>query len=210
MRGLVRKDLYLAWKIFRYILLLAAVYLAVTVFVESLGVRSIFSFYIPILLGTIPVSTYNVDEQSRWTTYSLTLPYSRTTLASSKYVLCLIFTAGCEVLVLISWAVNAVRGGTDAAEFMFLAAVTFAAGTLPTAVLMPSLYALRTARGRGAYLIVVTVIMVELSFFSVAMANPDTVSSFTVGGSVLSAAIFAAVYAVSWAVAVRFYKKRSF
>ena len=88
MKGLLLKDFYLSWRYCRAFLVIVAVFLAVS----FVGEDNVFFMIYPIMIASvIPMTLLSYDEHDKWTSYSGTLPYTRTQLVSSKYLVGLCF-----------------------------------------------------------------------------------------------------------------------
>ncbi len=214
MRGLLLKDLYIVLRSYKYLLVVVGAYVAVMLASLDAEPNMVFIAYTGLFLGMIPTGTYMHDEQSRWTEYSLTLPYSRAVLASSKYVMGLLLGGGCAVLfVAIEAARAAVHGAFSPSEAATVAAVVFAAAVVPTAVSLPFMYALGSARGSIAYLLSIGVVaggVMSVGIIKSGSIGGGDVTLLPAGAAAAVFAVAAAVYAVSWGIAVLCYRRRSF
>ena len=84
MKGLLLKDLYMVVKYCKAYLLIAVVFLAVSL----MGSDNLFFIFYPCLLcGMIPVNLLAYDERSRWPQYCGTLPYTKGQIVSGKYLM---------------------------------------------------------------------------------------------------------------------------
>ena len=95
MKGLLLKDLYMAAKYCRSILLVIVVFLSISFLGED---NLIFGFYPCLFCGMIPASLLSYDERSKWNVYCGTLPYTRAQFVSVKYLFGL--CAGAVVFIL--------------------------------------------------------------------------------------------------------------
>ena len=103
MKGLLLKDFYLSWRYCRAFLVIVAVFLAVS----FTGDDNIFFLIYPIMIASvIPMTLVSYDEHDKWTAYSGTLPYTKTQLVSTKYLVGMCFGS---VAFLISMAATTVR-----------------------------------------------------------------------------------------------------
>ena len=88
MKGLILKDLYMAKSHLRFFILLIFFFFLLATFSSE---NTFFLFYPAILAGTVPFSLLAYDEQSKWNQYCATLPVSRKTIVSARYVTACIF-----------------------------------------------------------------------------------------------------------------------
>lgn len=96
MKGLLIKEKYLMWHNCKVYLLIPLFYFAVIMIGVFSHRRELDYFPMGIVflfMGIIPVNTCNVEIQSRWHNYSMTMPYSRSMMVSSKYIASLIIIA---------------------------------------------------------------------------------------------------------------------
>ena len=210
MRGLLRKDFYLLFKTYKFMLIIVAAYFAVALASLDASPNYMLYFATGSLIGIVPTGIYMGDEGSRWTEYSLTLPYSRAALASSKYVMTLIngavFAAAFASIELLR------RSGAGSAALVF--SLVFTAAIMQTALSMPFLYAFGAAIARVVYIAVYLLIFgVGMSFF----AGANSLENFSFGalGSPVTASLLVlaaafAVFMLSWAIGIICYKRRSF
>ena len=97
MSGLLRKDLYVADKSGRLLLVLALAFSMV----PSLGTFG--STYAMMLAFMMPMNSIAYDERCKWDRYAAMLPYRPGQIVWSKYVLSYLFTALAEgILILLS------------------------------------------------------------------------------------------------------------
>lgn len=207
MKGLLWKDLYVAAKYCRAYLLLVGAFL---VFSAFSGENLFVIFYPCILASMVPMNLLAYDAQFKWEQYAGTLPYTREQLVSAKYLIGL-FTAG-AVLVLTGIA-QAVRlslgGGFRLGEFGNLMAVMFILSLIAPSISLPLMYRFGVEKGRILYLVTIGVFCGASALASI-LLSPDFFAqefSFTLGLPLVCLAA-AAVYAFSWRLAVRFYRKR--
>lgn len=210
MRGLLLKDFYMIMKYCWSVLLVAVFFVAITLF----GSQQTFFYVFPvILLSELPTMIYLQDEHAKWTVYGETLPYTRTQIVSSKYIIGLI---SCGSGVLIAAAVQAVgamrTGSFDFSSGAVGLAFMFSIGLITSAVMMPFVFRFGAAKGRIAYL-VVTCIACGASAAVVSVDGDlfDSVGSVLFSKTPPAAVIVPAavlVYACSWGISVVLYKRR--
>ncbi len=105
MSGLILKDLYVLIKQLRIFLLLTPIFMLSGEFVAIL--------FILMLYASLPMTAMGYDEQSKWTSYAEMLPYSKSSLVISKYVLGYVLLSFAIMLsLIIGLIVNAVKVGS--------------------------------------------------------------------------------------------------
>ena len=87
MKGLMQKDLYMIWKYGRSLLVVSAVFLAVSVVAPD----NYFFVIYPVLFGGIlPVTLISYEERDGWNSLCDTMPISRRTVVNERYVMTLL------------------------------------------------------------------------------------------------------------------------
>lgn len=213
MKGLLIKDLCLMKKHCRTHLIVILFFL-IGAFITG---ETFLLTYPCVLAGLIPTTLLAYDEQSKWLSYSATLPYKRSRIVSSKYIIGF-------VLVLISVTLSALtallyqqfRGEGIDLSFLF---VQFSAsalcGFLMPALSLPFMFKLGVQKGRTAYFITLAVVfgcvtMIPLLLEDVAI--PESV--VTIGGKlmlIVPIAILPAtllLYVFSCMIAAKLFEKK--
>ena len=136
MKALLRKDLYTTVASLRMIFLIMAVFAVVTVFVENTG------FYIPYLVvlpSTLGSTLINLDTREKWDRFALTLPVSRKTVISARYVFMLLMVLFGTAVGAVCFMLRTLRGfeGGGIVEAM---TVCLAAGLTVPSILLPIAY----------------------------------------------------------------------
>ena len=206
MKGLLLKDWYMMKKYCRAYLLIAVVFIAVSLFSND---NMFFVFYPCLLCGMIPVNLIGYDERSRWMQYCGTLPYTKAQVVSGKYLIGLF--SQLTVLLVIGTAQAAkmiISGNFDFGEFAVLILLMLIVSTLSSSISLPFIFKLGVEKGRTAYYVMV---------------------GFVCGASVLASGLFRGelgieiklnlvltilaivaigIYIFSWYMSIVFYKKR--
>lgn len=93
MKGILYKDLLLAWKNMKY-LLLAFAFFAITLVSQSSDTRAMMVGTYLCLVGVLtPLYTFSYDRTARWDVYARSLPLKRWQIVLSKYLLGVLFFA---------------------------------------------------------------------------------------------------------------------
>ncbi|MBQ8834309.1 MAG: ABC-2 transporter permease [Oscillospiraceae bacterium] len=207
MRGLLLKDLYMAWKYCKLYLLMVVGFLMIAAGGHS---NSFFLIYPSIMSGLIPMSLLAYDEQHKWDQYSLTLPYTRVQLVSVKF---LVGLALCFVVVISSALVLAIRMLT-ANEFSWNIWIVWVGSVLCSCLLGPSLclpfmFKLGAEKGRIFYSISLGLLCAICVLLTL---NLPTGTGITDLAAVIPLAclVSIAIFALSWWLSIRFYEKREF
>ena len=202
MKALLRKDLYTAFISLRSVFLIMAVFAAVTIFVPNTG------FYIPYLVvlpGTLASTLINLETREKWNMCAMTLPVSRRTIVTERYV-CTLLMVLCGALVGgVCLALRILRGFEDAGFFESLA-MCLAAGLLVPSVTVPMAYKFGAEKGR--YLVMFLIIGVMIGLMALSgedlqmSALPVWLSPWTL------LPVMGVVYAASWYVSAGIYEKK--
>lgn len=207
MKALLLKDFYVTAKYGRSYLLIIAVFTVVSVLSPE---SFYFSAYLCMITGMLPITLMAYDERSKWTEYSGTLPYSKTEIVCSKYLMgILVQTAAVFASVLIKIAV---RGFDRILSDILVYAYGFSAALVMVGVILPFMFWFGVEKGRIAYYILVGVIFAVIFVITnYAGENEEPLSlsenAYPFGSVVI---ILAAVvlYIVSCLISVAVYKRR--
>ena len=214
MKGILRKDLLLAWKNMKY-LLLAFVIFTLGMVSQDSETRILMTGMYLCLIGVLtPLYTFSYDRTAHWDVYARALPVERWKIVLAKYLLGLVFLAAG---LLLGGAVIAVSGFLGAAQetgrMVGSLAGMMAGGLLLLSLQLPFFY--RFGPEKARLLIVVTIFLVAALFgasLSVentsglsllfSLLNPAPMASFLL----IAAAFFLVVG--SFFLCVRIYCKR--
>ena len=206
MKGLLLKDWYMMRKYCRSYLLIAAVFIAVSLYSNY---NLFFIFYPCLLCGMIPVNLLGYDERSRWMQYSGTLPYTKTQIVSAKYLIGLLAQVTILIVTGIAQGVKmTVAGNFVFGEFVVLMLLMLIVATLTSSISLPFIFKLGVEKGRTAYFIMIGFVcgasILASSFFRgqlVAEIEPNAIlAALAVAGI--------GVYVLSWYLSVVFFKGR--
>ena len=205
MKGLLLKDFYQATRYCRSYLLIAVVFLAVSVFNSG---NSFFIFYPCLIWGMIPATLLAYDERSHWQELAATLPVSRAQFVSAKYLLSLLGQLAMLVLTGICQILRMKReGGVQPTELFTLLASVFLLAALGSSVSLPFMFKLGVERGRGAYYFMIGVVCAAGVLGAKIFEEQEAVG-FSVAAIPLLLLAGCAVTAVSWVLSVKFYQRR--
>lgn len=206
MKGLLLKDWYMMKKYCRTYLLIAAVFIAVSLVSND---NLFFVFYPCLLCGMIPVNLLGYDERSRWMQYSGALPYTKAQLVSAKYLIGLLVQAAMLVVTgIVQGMKMAVAGNFELGEFAVLMLSFLIIATLTSSIPLPFMFRLGVEKGRIAYYAMIGFVcgasVLASGIFGgqfISEVQPNTILA------VLAAAGIG-VYALSWYLSVALFKKR--
>lgn len=210
MKGLLTKDFYM--------LLTSPTGLCIPLFI-LLGVllkNPFFLTYIGVMFAMTPISLMTMDETSHWERYAFGLPFNRRMIVSSKYIMTLLLTVlGAAVMLLMSLLIVKTGAMTfDEALPAMFSSLTLC--LLFPAVLYPLNFKLGTAKARIAMLAVIGLMTAGFIMFNMQsiLLRPYLPQELNTTPPALvcciGAAVLLALFAVSWALSVRFYTRREF
>ena len=206
MRGLLLKDWYMMQKYCRAYILITAVFIGISL---ANGENLFFTFYPCMLCGMIPVTLLGYDERSGWTQYSGTMPYTKEQIVSEKYLIGILVQLTVLLVTGIAQATKMMITGCFAFEKLaVLMLLMLVVSMLAPAISLPFIFKLGVEKGRTAYYVMIGFVcgasVLASGFFGGQLGieiKPNLVLATL-------AAVGVGVYALSWRMAIAFYKKR--
>ncbi len=202
MKGLIRKDLYMIWTYGRALLVMSAIFLAVSVVAED---NYFFVIYPVLFGGVLPVTLISYEERDGWNSFCDTMPVSRRTVVNERFLMTLLCFLTLYVLTLaVQSAVLLPKG--KAAELKQLVCTLPGVGLLAPAVMIPVTLRWGVERGRIVYYIFIGV------FVALGLIGANYMGSLNgeisgIGMWILPV-LAAAAFVASWLISVRIYEKR--
>ena len=206
MKGLLLKDWYMMKKYCRAYLLIAVVFIAVSLFSND---NMFFVFYPCLLCGMIPVNLLGYDERSRWMQYSGTLPYTKTQIVSGKYLIGLLS----QITILVATGVAQVAKmliahNFELGDFAVLMLLMLIVSTLTSSICLPFVFKLGVEKGRTAYYVMIGFVC-GASVLASSILRGQLVSE--IQSNLILALVAVAgigIYILSWYLSIVFFKKR--
>lgn len=205
MTGLLKKDLYVADKSGRLMLVLSLVFSSV----PSLGAFG--STYALLLAVMMPLNSIAYDEKCKWDRYAAMLPYRAGQIVWSKYLLSYIFTALAWAILLVGAVIRGILqpSSSDWGETLEMGLTLCIVMVLITAFGLPALYRFGSERGRLVMFLVMGVgVGGVLGLMKVQEELPPLPQAPVPLAAVLGAAAAAGVTLASFRLSVRFYQNR--
>lgn len=204
MIGLLKKDLYVADKSGRLLLILALVFSMV----PSLGAFG--STYAMMMAIMMPLSSIAYDERCKWDRYAAMLPYRTGQLVWSKYLLSYLYTlVGGGVIVLGAFLRGVTTGAADWKETAETSVMLAVVMLFITALGLPMLYRFGSEKGRLAMILCMGVgvgaAMGLMGIFGDLPKLPELSLPVMI---VVVVALAAGATWLSFRMSVHFYKKR--
>lgn len=208
MIGLMRKDLFVADKSGRLLLLCALV------FSVAPGMGNFGSTYAVMLALMMPLTSIAYDERCKWDKYAAMLPYTPGQIVWSKYLLAYFYTAlGGGIIVLGTFLRGITTGSADWRETLEMTVLLGVIMLFIMAIGLPVVYRFGSEKGRLAMFVVMGVgIGAAFGIISVFKKNLPELPKLPslplpVVAALIAALVVAATYA-SFRTSVHFYKKR--
>ena len=199
MIGLLKKDLFVADKSGRLLMVLALGFSLI----PPLGAFG--STYAMMLALMMPITTLAYDERSKWDRYAAMLPYKMWQMVWSKYLLAYLFTLLGGTIIVVSAAIQR----ADWRETLEMAALLAVSMLFVTALGLPALYRFGSEKGRYVMILVMGVgVGAARGVMGIFGETPELPDLPLPAVLLLLAALAAGATYVSFRVSVRFYRKR--
>ncbi len=206
MKGLLLKDWYMMKKYCRAYLLIAVVFIAVSLFSND---NMFFVFYPCLLCGMIPINLLGYDERSRWMQYSGTLPYTKTQIVSGKYLIGLLSQITILVATGVAQAAKMlIAHNFELGDFAVLMLLMLIVSTLTSSICLPFVFKLGVEKGRTAYYVMIGFVC-GASVLASSILRGQLVSE--IQPNLILALVAVAgigIYILSWYLSIVFFKKR--
>ncbi len=208
MKGLLLKDFYMIVRYCRSFLLVAGAFLAVSM-AKNTG---LFFFLYPCMFcSMIPVTLMSYDERSRWNQYSGALPYTRAQLVSAKYLIGL-GASGLMLIVSVAAAVirSRITGESGyAGELLQTVELLAAVSMVVPSLCLPFMFRLGVEKGRIVFYLSMVIVAGSAMFLSSEPSLGTAMEDGLLPGSLhLPLLIIVGLYALSWRLAIAFYRTK--
>ena len=203
MKGLFLKDFYVAKKNLRTFLIMILAFSLGSLAARENG--NFFLCYGIVMMPGITMSLISYDERYHWDSYTGAMPLSREQLVTEKYLLHLGMVLVWLPVLLLFQRFQQVPAFGGAPLALLVAGLNL--GLLLPGILLPIIFALGTEKGRAGYYVVLFGGMI-LATVSEELTSLTGYVPEAMAGIVLIL-LPAAVYGISWRIAIRLYKQRN-
>ena len=210
MTGLLRKDFYLLAKYGRTYAVLIIGFLALYAF----GNHGFFYFGYPtIMVSLMGLTLTSLDEHARWDRYSDSLPVTRAQTVSGKYIVLGILVLATAVLTAVVSLVFARRIATSPQTTLYLSAMIAGVGLGLSSITLPLVFKFGTEKARWVSLLA-TGFCIALFFIIGSVFFENLFDDMTYAPTVpvetmpLALPVGLILYALSWLLSVKIYRKR--
>ena len=203
MKGLFLKDFYVAKKNLRTFLVMILAFSLGSLAAWENG--NFFLCYGIVMMPGITMSLISYDERYHWDVYAGAMPLSRSQMVTEKYLLHLGMVLVWQPVLLLLQRFQQVPAFGGSPLTLLVAGLNL--GLLLPGILLPIIFALGTEKGRAGYYVVLfggmILATVSEKLTSLTGYVPEAVAS------IVMILLPAAVYVLSWRIAIRLYEKRS-
>ena len=203
MKGLFLKDFYVAKKNLRTFLVMILAFSLGSLAAWENG--NFFLCYGIVMMPGITMSLISYDERYHWDTYAGAMPLSCSQMVTEKYLLHLGMVLVWLPVLLLLQRFQQVPAFGGSPLTLLVAGLNL--GLLLPGILFPIIFALGTEKGRAGYYVVLfggmILATVSEKLTSLTGYVPEAVAS------IVMILLPAAVYVLSWRIAIRLYEKRS-
>lgn len=206
MKGLLLKDLYMMKKHCRFYLIIAVLFIALSVSEES---NLFFVFYPCLLCSMVPVNLLGYDERSRWPQYCETMPYSKAQIVSGKYLIGLMLQVSMLTVTGIVQAIRmSVNGAFSLREYGTMMMLLIIMAAIASSLCLPFMFKLGLEKGRIAYYVTIGLVC-ACAALSARLPLHEIQANIGLTTAVAIACLVSiGLYALSWYLSIVFYKKR--
>ena len=204
MIGLLKKDLFVADKSGRLLLVMAVIFSLI----PSMG--NFGATYAMMLALMMPLTSIAYDERCKWDKYAAMLPYTPGQLVWSKYLLAYFYTVlGGSIIVLGTFLRGMTTGAADWELTMELTIMMGVAMLFVMALGLPVIYRFGSEKGRFVMIVIMGLgVGVALGLMGVFGELPELPKlPLPVAVGIIAAVAVGATY-LSFRASVHFYKKR--
>ena len=203
MKGLFLKDFYVAKKNLRTFLVMILAFSLGSLAAWENG--NFFLCYGIVMMPGITMSLISYDERYHWDVYAGAMPLNREQMVTEKYLLHLGMVLVWLPVLLLLQHFQQVPAFGGSPLTLLVAGLNL--GLLLPGILLPIIFALGTEKGRAGYYVVLFggMILATVSERLTSLSGyvPEAVAS------IVMILLPAAVYVLSWRIAIRLYEKRS-
>ena len=214
MIGLVKKDLFLLRRVYmKNFFLVLALYTALGIALKMTSFFNLMSW----MYGFYVISLFSVDNACRWDFYAATLPVSRKTVVTAKFLLLGLCVAAGQVYSLVMAPVAYLVVGVPLMESVLTSLLVTLVLVVYFAVMLPLTYAFGPDKARSAMLL--ALVVVGGGIFAAASLGDagglltamfGWMETILVPGIGVLAGAAAAVCLVCWLASCRIYEKKEF
>ena len=209
MKALIYKDFLAIWKYCRTYVLMCAVFLVSSVFIEE---YSFLQMYPLIFMGMLVNTLIAYDERDKWDRQVLTMPVTRKQYVSAKYLTGLILQGVVLVLTALAhWLQLHLAGSLVWDAFWVDISMLVVLAVSAPSLILPFIFKNGSEKGRLAYVIVFGTLFALVAAGGIVLDKLGMVVELTeLPMGTISAVTAVVLYPASWALSIHWYAKREF
>ena len=211
MKGLLIKDWLVIWRQCRYILFVPVLFILISGIPVNQG-SSAFSAFATLILSMLPVTVLGMDEQSRWDSYALTMPYTRQELVFSKYLLGFISSTAGFLLTFLAGILARPTAESIQQTFTIVLA-GFILGMLYISFAMPLFFKFGVQKGRIWFLVLIAALGGGIGLFTSILGETENEYALVASLSkplYIIAGCTIILFSLSALLSIKIYQKREF
>lgn len=203
MKGLIVKELTMMKK-GNAVLFLFACFL----YISNRSITSTILF-LSLMFSFLQTSNIASDEMSKWTVFSLALPFSRRDIVTSKYTIIAGITLVCAAVNLAVSGVMSAMGNGSLTSGLSSVCLTLVTGLIYPAIALPLTYKFSAEKGRIIFSLIVSGSAGIAGYLIFDKDISTTIGTIGMNTAVLiAAAAVVVLFAASWLLSIKVYEKR--
>ena len=207
MKGLLMKDLLYIRQMWRVLVAIFAVYVALFAVSGIKNVGSGADSIIVTLTIILTINTFSYDEKSNWDGFGLSLPIGRKLAVVEKYVLVLLFSGAVSVLMLAA----SLAGGGFTADYGLNIFAGFGTALIFPSILLPLFYKFGMQSARiGIMLFFVLPILAVAIWKKIGLPLPHLTDAAVIQFLWFSPVLILVLYVVSFLISCAVYANKEF
>ncbi len=209
MKGLMIKEIIMIKKM----LVIIIIFMAVGIISGVFGGNPFFGFILSLFLSAVTIGNYNRDELSKWNQYSVAMPWERKTVVSFRYILMITISFISTVLSTAIYLMSVAAGKCEFSGEMLTVVVI---GSFTISLSLPIFWTpitLKFSSNTAMYaMMIVGGCMGGLS--AAIFSDEDLINIVEKLSGIANLipyiviAVMLVLYAVSWAISLKVYRKK--
>lgn len=206
MKGLLRKDFYVALSTCRTLLLVSGVFMVVSIFGSS---NLFFTVFPGMYLSIIGISLYSQDETQGWLEYSQTLPLGRDIIVTERYLFTLLLSVvGFGFFLVCQLICMVITPGFTLSSLLGVLPLYLVSSLAAPIFNLPCMFRWGAEKGRLVYVATIALMggfYVPVGVFS----NPSDGLTLPAFSMALTLPLLLVLYWLSWRLSLRFFRQRA-
>lgn len=207
MKGLIKKDLFILKNNSKWMLIFIFVYILI-----STNSKGIETFILPFMMAMMCITTFSYDDYNKWDAYALTLPYKKSDIIKSKYIVGLLLIAFAFILIIfISSSIGIFKNTLNFGQIVISSLIGCTSSIIVLSIICPTIIKFGLEKGR----IAVMVLSLALSGIFAGIGNIVEVPATTIKLLIDNLHIIIPILSIltlflSFAISKSIYQKKEF